>query len=87
MPQRRDLWAPVGRQVLADVEAVKDPAARAVAAAQELERLNEQVRLLSAARVRAVAELRSQGASLAQVAAMLGVSKSRAAQLASEAAR
>jgi hypothetical protein len=83
----RDLWAPVGRQVLAEVEAVEDPAARAIAAAQELERLNDQVQLLSAVRVGAVGVLRAQGLSLAQLARLLGVSKARAAQLAQDAAR
>lgn len=67
----------------AEVAAIADPAARALAAAEHVKRHQRLMNEFARIRREAIGELRSVGMSHAQVAMVLGVTRARAAQLVS----
>lgn len=69
------------------LRAIEDPVRRAKAAAAELDKLSAQVSQVGLVRLEAIAELRAQSKSYDWIAAALGLTKERVAQLSRDAER
>lgn len=69
------------REILNELTAITDPAARDKATATWLDHIPDLQKALTDIRTGAANELKNQGMSLAQIADTLGISRSRAQQL------
>lgn len=77
----RAMGASTNEDIAAEVAAINDPAERARVATQRISEHQRAVNRLAAIRREAIAELRAAGLSHAEVAAAMGITRGRAAQL------